>query len=122
MNTIKLIKKLRRKTCTIIVFEDTTKEKGFWGIVRNLNGNTVHRTSHQYNAEEALELAKEHIPNQTPLKLRLTLDVEFRPHGVSEKFLKGNMEQVVTDAVNRDTLTGESRAEVEEYSFSVLVL
>ena len=62
MNTIKQIVKLRRKNCTIRIAVDTTLEKGFWGEVRDLAGNTIHQTNYQYTQDEALELAKENAP------------------------------------------------------------
>jgi hypothetical protein len=54
-------------------------------------------------------------------KLRLTLDVDFDPQGLSVTELKQNLSQVVTDAVNDGTLTGNSPATVEKYSFKVTV-
>ena len=53
------------------------------------------------------------------IKLRLTLDVEFNPIGETLPVLKMNMGQVVADAVNNGTLTGESPATVENYSWNV---
>ena len=71
MNTIKQIKKLRRKNCTIRVAEDTSLEKGFWGEVRDLNGTTLHQTQYQYNADDALALAKEQAP-VSPRSVRMS--------------------------------------------------
>jgi len=61
MNTVKQIKKLRRKNCTIRVSENKSDlGKAFWGEVRDREGNTLHQTSYQYTADDALALAKEH--------------------------------------------------------------
>ena len=50
---------------------------------------------------------------------RLTLDVEFDPQGTTPADLKHNLFQVIKDAVNNGTLTGETPATVEGYTFSV---
>lgn len=50
---------------------------------------------------------------------RLTLDVEFDPAGTDERDLKRNLHQVIRDAVNNGTLTGETPATVEKYSVKV---
>lgn len=52
-------------------------------------------------------------------KLRLTLNVAFNPNGVKTPLLKEHLLQVVKDAVNNGTLTGESPAEVETYTFKI---
>lgn len=53
------------------------------------------------------------------VKYRLTLDVEFDPQGTVPADLKHNLFQVIKDAVNNGTLTGETPATVEGYNFSV---
>lgn len=53
------------------------------------------------------------------LKYRLTLDVDFDPQGTTKKQLERNLNQVIKDAVNNGTLTGETEATVEHYSFTV---
>jgi hypothetical protein len=53
------------------------------------------------------------------LKYRLTLDVEFDPQGTDPRDLEHNLYQVVRDAVNNGTLSGETSATVEEYDYSV---
>ena len=53
------------------------------------------------------------------ITFRLTLDVEIDPCGVSPLDLKRNLFQVVKDAVNNGTLTGETPATVEKYSYTV---
>ena len=53
------------------------------------------------------------------IKLRLTLDVEFDPQGETSEALKRRMFQVVKDATNNGTLTGDSGATVEHYAVSV---
>ena len=50
---------------------------------------------------------------------RLTLDVFFNPNGTLPEDLAHNMRQIVRDAVSNGTLTGETPATVEEYSFTV---
>jgi len=52
-------------------------------------------------------------------KLRLTLDVDFDPQGMSTDDLKRNLTRVVHDATNNGTLTGDSPATVEKYNFKV---
>ena len=52
-------------------------------------------------------------------KLRLTLDVDFDPQGMSTDALKRNLHRVVQDATNNGTLTGDSPATVERYNFKV---
>ena len=53
------------------------------------------------------------------MNYRLTLDVEFDPQGTTPADLKANLFQVVKDAMNNGTLTGETPATVEHYAFSV---
>lgn len=53
------------------------------------------------------------------MKFRLVLDVEFDPQGATSAELKHNLHQVVRDAVNNGTLTGELPATVERYNYSV---
>jgi hypothetical protein len=53
------------------------------------------------------------------IKLRLTLDVEFDPQGMTVDALKDNLYQVVKDATNNGTLTGETPATVEHYTASI---
>ena len=54
-------------------------------------------------------------------KLRLTLDVDFDPQGMTTDDLKKNLTRVVHDATNNGTLTGETPATVERYNFKVMV-
>ena len=51
--------------------------------------------------------------------LRLVLDVKFDPQGVTTKGLKHHVHQVIRDAVNNGTLTGDTPATVEWYDYSV---
>lgn len=53
------------------------------------------------------------------IKLRLTLTVELDPQGETQATLERNLNQVVRDAVNNGTLTGETAATVEKYFFTV---
>lgn len=53
------------------------------------------------------------------VKYRLTLDIEFDPAGTDDKDLKHNLNQVLKDALNNGTLTSETPATVEGYSFKV---
>ena len=53
------------------------------------------------------------------ITLRLTLDVEFDPQGVSKTELIHNLHMVVRDAVNNGGLTCDSPATVEHYTASV---
>lgn len=52
-------------------------------------------------------------------KFRLTLDVAFDAATVNAPVLRGHLEQVVKDAVSNGTLTGDSPATVERYTFKV---
>lgn len=47
------------------------------------------------------------------------MDVEFDPAGTEETDLKHNLNQVVKDALNNGTLTGETPATVEGYSVRI---
>jgi hypothetical protein len=53
-------------------------------------------------------------------KFRLVLNVEFDPQGETTADLQHRLFQVVRDAVNNGTLTGDSGATVEHYAFSVI--
>jgi len=53
------------------------------------------------------------------LKLRLTLDVDLDPQGVSRKDLEYQLRQVITEASINGTLTGETAATVERYSVTI---
>ncbi len=53
------------------------------------------------------------------IKLRLVLNVEFDPQGETAGQLIRNLKQVVKDAANNGTLTGNSPATVEEYGYYV---
>lgn len=53
------------------------------------------------------------------IKFRLTLDVEFDPQGTPAVDLERHLYQVVKDATNNGTLTGETPATVEHYSCNV---
>ena len=50
------------------------------------------------------------------MKLRLTLDVEYRLNGETEKDLADNLFQMVYDAMSHGTITGYSPAVVLKYS------
>jgi hypothetical protein len=53
------------------------------------------------------------------VKFRLTLDVEIDPQGTSKADLQQHMHQIVRDAVNNGTITGETPATVEKYYYLV---
>ena len=53
------------------------------------------------------------------IKLRLTLDLELDPQGMTIDQLKDRIYQMVRDAVNNGTLTGDTPATVEHYTASV---
>jgi hypothetical protein len=53
------------------------------------------------------------------VKYRLTLNVEIDPCGTPTDVLEHNLNQVIQDAVNNGTLTGETEATVEHYAYSV---
>ena len=53
-------------------------------------------------------------PRKT-VTFRLILDVEFDPQGTHPDDLRRNLHQVVRDAVNNGTLTGETPATVETW-------
>jgi hypothetical protein len=54
-------------------------------------------------------------------KLRLILDADFDPQGVSQAELIRNLNNVVSQAAKNGTLTGDTPATVESYGFKVLV-
>ena len=53
------------------------------------------------------------------MKLRLTLDVDYAPHGVSEKTLRNMLEWGVQHAVGEGMLTGSTAAEVDLWKTNV---
>jgi hypothetical protein len=53
------------------------------------------------------------------MRLRLVLDVELDPQEETELDLIHRMNQVVRDAVNNGTLTGDSPATIEHYEWAV---
>jgi protein-tyrosine-phosphatase len=53
------------------------------------------------------------------IKLRLTLDVEIEPNGTSTNELKDLLGDIVADAMNFGTITGETPATVESHSYKV---
>lgn len=53
------------------------------------------------------------------IKLRLTLDVEFDPQGMTVDRLKDRIYQMVRDSVNNGTLTGDTPAILGHYTASV---
>ena len=70
-------------------------------------------------SERIEKLGGQHLHNMKPTKLRLTLDVDFDPQGLTADELKRNLHRVVQDATNNGTLTGDSPATVERYNFTV---
>jgi hypothetical protein len=52
-------------------------------------------------------------------KLRLTLNVDLDPQGESVNTLKHHLTRVIRAAIDNGTVTGESEATVEDYSFTV---
>jgi hypothetical protein len=70
------------------------------------------------------EIAKQYQPNRPEqdkpkVTLRLTLDVIYTTNGVDTAELKGNLRQMVWDALRSNGTIGESESEVEDYSFKV---
>ena len=55
---VRIVKRLRRKTHTIKVYEDTEMVKGFWGVLIDERGRWF-TTDYQHTQADALELAKE---------------------------------------------------------------
>jgi hypothetical protein len=53
------------------------------------------------------------------IHLQLVLDVEFDPQGDTVQELTSKMNQVVRNAVNNGTLTGDSPATVEKHFYTV---
>lgn len=54
-----------------------------------------------------------------PKRFILHLDVEYNPNGKSDKYLKDRLEQVVTDALNNRTLSGDGTATVVGWSHDI---
>lgn len=52
-------------------------------------------------------------------KLRLTLNLDLNPQGESVNTLKYGLNRVIQTAIDNGTLTGETEATVEHYSFTV---
>jgi hypothetical protein len=59
------------------------------------------------------------IMTRNLLTYQLVLNVSFDPQGTTPSELEHNLHQVVKDAVNNGTLTGETPATVEHYDYSV---
>jgi len=55
------------------------------------------------------------------IKLRLILDVDFNPQGVSKGELMANLRGVVENAASNGMLTEDSPAMVETYDYKVIV-
>jgi hypothetical protein len=53
------------------------------------------------------------------LKLRLVLNLEFDPHGGSVVYLKDRIHDMIHQAADYGTFTGESNAELKNYSYSL---
>lgn len=53
------------------------------------------------------------------LKLRLVLDVEYEPNGVSERHLRGQLEFMVENAMSNGLVTGETDAEIENWDMRI---
>lgn len=53
------------------------------------------------------------------VKFQLVLTVEIDPQGVPTEELKHNVHKIIQNAMNNGTLTGETPATVEHYSYSV---
>jgi hypothetical protein len=58
-------------------------------------------------------------PNPNRCKLRLVLDVEYTPNGVSKQWLKNNLTEMVKHAAGEGLFTGESAAETETWSHRI---
>jgi hypothetical protein len=57
--------------------------------------------------------------NKPYLNYQLVLNVSIDPHGTTPDELQRVLHEVVQDAVNNGTLTGETEATVEHYDYSV---
>jgi hypothetical protein len=68
---------------------------------------------------EYLECLPSELSIAEKKSFQLVLDVTYVTHGVSERALKENLEQMVQDAVNNGTLTGETAAEVWVWSLQI---
>jgi hypothetical protein len=55
-------------------------------------------------------------------KIRLTVDVAYIPNGTSKEWLKDNLMNMVSNAIDNGLLTGESDAEVDTYNIKVEVM
>ncbi len=53
------------------------------------------------------------------IKLRLTLNVDIDPQGEDQLAVERRLIQVVRDAVNNGTLTGDGPSTVEHYGFRI---
>lgn len=70
---------------------------------------------------KAAACAKRAEPYETPetVKMRLTIDVEYRLNGERVKDADFHLHELVQTAVNRGMLTGDSPMEVESHSYNV---
>jgi hypothetical protein len=53
------------------------------------------------------------------MKLRLTIDIEYEPHGVAPQELADHLLAIADHAASVGSFTGETPAEVEEWSAKV---
>lgn len=53
------------------------------------------------------------MPEEKTLRLRLILEVEYNPNGVSEEYLRHKLGYIATAAAGDGLLTGDSEADVE---------
>ena len=56
------------------------------------------------------------------MKLRLILDVEYKPRGTSKEELEDYLEGIVITAINRGNITGDTGAIVINYEYDVQTL
>ena len=56
------------------------------------------------------------------VKIRLTLDVTYKPNGETVKELKYKMNDIAVQGVNHGLMTGEGPAEVEEWKSKVQII
>lgn len=53
------------------------------------------------------------------LKLRLSLDIEYTLNGVSEQYLRRQLEFIMENAMSNGMVTGESDAEIENWDMRI---
>ncbi|WP_341744655.1 hypothetical protein [Azonexus hydrophilus] len=105
------------------IIESMVAEKQLAGMVRTV-GEVPENFGEDYTlpAEaEALEARIRTLASRQTTRVRLTLEVEYALNGEMAEDMVSRLQRMCEHAIGNGMLTGESAAEVEEYSMEVVV-